>query len=84
MRVPAPDAPIWIYGANSVHETLKSCLRDVVEVCFAEHKDNPRLDRLREEAEAAGVACTVKSARKIDFALPDSGGSRRPRRRRRR
>lgn len=71
MKAPAPDAPVWIYGANSVHAVLKSRPRDVVEVCFAERKDNPRLKRLREEAEAAGVTCTTKPARAIERLTDD-------------
>ena len=73
MKAAASDAPVWIYGANSVRAILKSRPRDVVELCLAEHKGNPRLARLREEAEAAGVACTVKPLRTIEGLVGDRG-----------
>ena len=67
------NAPVWIYGVNSVFAMLESRPEAILEVYISERKDNWRLSEIGAAAHAADIACTEKPAQALEKIT--SGGS---------
>ena len=60
------EAPVWIYGINSVLALIESHREGVIRVHTAEGGRNPRLESVRLAAQRNAIPCSVKPAQAFD------------------
>ncbi len=66
------EAPVWVYGINSVLALIESHRDGVIKVCTVQGSKNPRLSSLRQAAEHNGIPCDTKSLRDFDQLVGES------------
>ena len=67
------DSSIWIYGINSVSSMLELHPERITEIRIAKYSSNPRVIKLSEIAQAAGITCKMTSLQAVEQLAAERG-----------
>lgn len=72
------SAKEWVYGIHAVSELLKQHPRDVTELLVQKERGDRRIDEVKAQADAAGVAITFLPGAALEKRLQSAGRQSKP------